>query len=313
MLSVIVPLFNEEESLPLFYEAVTKELSRITKQYEIIFVDDGSTDRSLDILKEFSKKDKNVNVFSFRKNLGKAEALNLGFQKAQGDYVVTLDADLEDNPSEVQSLLNKLNEGYDLVTGWRKNRKHAKFMIIPSRIFNFLTSSLWGLKLHDYNCGLKVYRKEVIKNINIYGGLHRFIPLLAFKQGFKVCEMPVSHENRKYGKSKYGFSKVWKDMPDMFTMLFITKYGKRPLHFFSLIGSLLILIGVSFISYLTFIHYFYNEAVGRRPLLFMGMLFVISGIQIFFTGFLADLILHISRNSNNGNDNESILKYSSEK
>lgn len=311
MLSVIVPLFNEEESLKPLYSKLITVLSEFDNKYEIIFIDDGSTDNSLSVLKEL-KKDHRVKIFSFRKNQGKAEALNFGFQKSTGDIVITLDADLEDNPSEINNLLKKLEEGYDLVTGWRKNRKHAWFMKIPSRLFNFLSGFFWGLKLHDYNCGLKAYKKEVVKNLQIYGGLHRFIPLLAFKQGFKVCEMPVMHEKRKYGKSKYGFSKVWKDLPDMFTMLFLAKYSSRPLHFFGLIGGLFILIGISIIGYLTFIHYFYNEAVGRRPLLFMGMLFVISGFQVFFTGFLADLIINISRNSSNVENSDGLLKYSSE-
>lgn len=312
MTSVVIPLFNEEESLKPLYMVLIDVMSKLKEKYEIIFVDDGSTDGSLPVLKKISEKDKAIRIFSFRKNQGKAEALNLGFQKTLGDIVVTLDADLEDSPLEIPRLINKVNDGYDLVTGWRKKRKHAAVLKISSRFFNFLSGRFWGLKLHDYNCGLKVYRSEVVKNLHIYGGLHRFIPLLVYKQGFKICEMPVAHEKRKYGKSKYGFSKVWKDLPDMFTMLFLTKYGKRPLHFFSLIGLLFTLIGVSFIGYLTFIHYFYNETVGRRPLLFMGMLFVISGFQLFFTGFLADLMINISRNSNNKEDSDGLLKYSSE-
>lgn len=312
MISVVIPLFNEEESLKSLYTVLIDVISKLGEKYEVIFIDDGSTDKSLSILKKISEKDKAVRIFSFRKNQGKAEALNLGFQKTLGDIIVTLDADLEDNPLDIPRLIDKINDGYDLVTGWRKKRKHAWFMKIPSRIFNFLSGRFWGLKLHDYNCGLKAYKSEVVKNLRIYGGLHRFIPLLVYKQGFKICEMPVVHEKRKYGKSKYGFSKVWKDLPDMFTMLFLTKYGKRPLHFFSLIGMLFTLIGVSFIGYLTFIHYFYNETVGRRPLLFMGMLFVISGFQLFFTGFLADLMINISRNSNDIKNDEGLLKYSSE-
>ena len=311
MISIVVPLYNEEESILPFYEELKKVLLMLKNEYEIIFIDDGSTDKSLENLKALAKKDKDIKIFSFRRNRGKAEALNYGFIAAKGDYIITLDADLEDRPEEIPNLISKINEGYDLITGWRKNRKHAWFMKIPSRFFNFLSNSFWGLRLHDYNCGLKIYTKGAAKSLNLYGGLHRFIPLLLYKQGFKVAEIPVVHDKRRFGKSKYGFSKIWKDSPDMFTMLFLTKYGKRPLHFFSLIGFLFTLIGFSFISYLTFIHFAFNESVGQRPLLFMGMLFVISGFQVFFTGFLSDLI--INRSEKRTINDESILKYSNDK
>lgn len=311
MLSVVVPLYNEEESLNAFYDELLKEIIKLSKEYEIIFVDDGSTDNSLDILKKLVLKDKKIKIFSFRRNQGKAEALSLGFQKAAGDYIVTLDADLQDKPTEIHKLLDKMKEGYDVVSGWRKNRKHPWFMKLSSKLFNFLVGLLLGVKLHDYNCGLKAYTKEAAKSLHLYGGLHRFIPLIAHQSGFRICEVVVDHEKRKYGKSKYGFSKTWRQSPDMLTMFFLSKYSNRPLHFFVLVGGLLTLIGILIIAYLTYIHYFFNQSVGRRPLLFMGMLFVISGFQVFFTGFLADLMINISRNSNNVNDNDSLLKYSS--
>lgn len=309
MISVVVPLYNEEESLHHFYKELKKEIEKLRLNYEIIFIDDGSTDRSLDLLKNLAKKDKSIRIFSFRRNRGKADALNTGFLMAKGDQIVTLDADLEDQPSEIKNLLKKLKEGYDMVSGWRKNRKHAWHMILPSKIFNYLSNLLWKVKLHDYNCGLKVYTKEAAKSLNLYGGLYRFIPLLLYQKGFKVTEIPVSHSKRKYGKSKFGFSKVWKDLPDMFTVLFLTKYDKRPLHFFGIAGSFLIILGVLVLAYLSIVH-FQGYAIGRRPLLFFGMLLVLAGFQIFFTGLIADLITNTYYKSNGNKEHG--LKYSSE-
>lgn len=309
MISIVVPVFNEEESLEAFYRELISVVSDLDKNYEIIFVDDGSKDKSLDILKGFVTKNKNIRVFSFRRNQGKSEALTFGFGKASGDYVVTLDADLQDKPSEISKLLSKIKkEGSSLVCGWRKNRKDSFAKIIASRIFNSLASFFWGVKLHDYNCGLKVYEKEAAKSLRLYGGLHRFIPLLVFQQGFAVTEIPVEHEVRKFGKSKYGFSKLWKDLPDIFTMLFLNKYGQRPLHFFGSIGLVSLLVGFGILTYLTIGKIFYAQGIGNRPIIFLGMLLVLGGFQVLFTGFLADLII----NNSHKNDREFFLKYSSE-
>lgn len=295
MLTIVVPVFNEEESLEVFYEEVIKNIKGIDKDFEIIFVDDGSTDKSLEFLKKLSEKDNRVKVASFRKNQGKAEALTHGFQSSKGDRIVTLDADLQDRPEEIGKLLDKLNEGYDLVTGWRENRKDSKvFINLPSKFFNYLSGLFWGLKLHDYNCGLKAYKAEAAKSLNLYGGMQRFIPLLLHQNGFKVTEIPVVHEKRKFGKSKYGFSKSFKEFPDMFTMLFLSKYKSRPMHFFGIVGITLIMLGGIILSYLTVLRIM-GETIGQRPLLFLGILLVIAGFQIFFTGFLADLILHFSK------------------
>lgn len=306
MISIVVPLYNEEESLPFFYKEL--QLFLLThRDYEIIFVDDGSTDRSLELLKKISLKDKKVKIYSLRKHLGKAEVLTVGFQKANGDYIVTLDADLQDIPSEIKKLLDKTNEGFDVVSGWRKNRKDKSYMIKISRIFNYLVGKLFNLKLHDYNCGLKVYKKEAAKNLHLYGGLHRFIPLLAYQQGFSITEVIVEHNKRKFGKSKYGFSKLWTDLPDIFTMIFLIKYSNRPLHFFGIIGSLLLFFGIIILSYLTVLKLL-GQGIGERPLLFLGLLLVLSGFQIFFTGFLADLIINLSQR-----DKKDIpLKYTNE-
>jgi glycosyltransferase involved in cell wall biosynthesis len=296
MLSVVVPVFNEEESLQVFYKELLRVAVGLDKDYELIFIDDGSTDSSLEILRDFAKKDNTVRIFSFRKNQGKAEALTFGFQKSLGDYIITLDADLQDKPSELPKLFVKVKEGFDVVCGWRKNRQDPLANVLSSKFFNLITSMLWGLHLHDYNCGLKLYTSQAAKSLRLYGGLHRFIPALVFQKGFKVTEVVVLHEKRKYGKSKFGFSKVFKDIPDMFTMLFLTRYSDRPLHFFGLVGGILLFIGILILGYLTILR-FQGETIGRRPLLFFGMLLVLSGLQVFFTGFLADLMINLSRQS----------------
>lgn len=310
MISVIIPVFNEEESLLVLHPLLKKEVKKITQQFELIYVDDGSTDSSFKILQKIAKKDKKIKIFSFRKNRGKAEALDFGFSRSRGDYIVTLDADLQDQPQEIHILLNKAKKGWDLVCGWRKNRKDTKGIILISKLFNLLTGKFWGLELHDYNCGLKVYKKEAAKSLKLYGGMHRFIPLLIYQQGFKVTEVAVIHKPRKFGKSKYGFSKVWKDLPDLFTMLFLSRYGNRPLHFFGLVGGLLSLLGLVVLLYLTFI-WFQGESIGRRPLLFLGMLLVLAGIQTFFTGFLADLFINLLYTKKE--NNTPLLKYSSDR
>jgi glycosyltransferase involved in cell wall biosynthesis len=293
MLSAVVPAYNEEESVEAFYKVLVPNLSKLDSNYEVVFVDDGSTDSTLQILKKLSAKDKHVRIYSFRKNHGKAEALTLGFQMANGDFVVTLDADLQDRPEEIHKLLEKLKEGYDLVSGWRKNRKDSKLFInLPSKLFNFLAGAFWGLKLKDYNCGLKAYTRKAAKSLNLYGGRQRFIPLLLYQNGFRVTEIPVEHEKRLHGKSKYGPTKSLKEFPDMFTMIFLSKYAKNPLHFFGYIGSVVSAIGFLILIYLTILH-FLGQKIGDRPLLTLGMLLVLAGFQVLFTGFLADLILHI--------------------
>lgn len=308
MLSVIIPVFNEQESLRNFSKELFASLKKIGTDYEIIFIDDGSSDTTLHILKQIAKTNKQTRIYSLRKNEGKAEALTLGFQKAKGDHIVTLDADLQDKPKEIGKLLDEMKKSeWDLVCGWRKERKDSFKKILSSKFFNKIASTFWGLKLHDYNCGLKLYSKEAAKSLRLYGGMHRFIPLLLHDLGFAVTEVAVEHDRRRYGKSKYGFSKVWKDLPDIFTMLFLSKYSKRPFHFFGFAGALLILTGVGILGYLTYLRIL-GETIGNRPLLFFGMLLVISGFQSFFTGFLADLILNISHKQ----DKEFSVKYSSE-
>lgn len=295
MLSIVVPVMNEEESLEAFYTETTKIISTLSKDYEFVFIDDGSTDNSLSILKDLAKKNKHIRVFAFRTNHGKAEALTLGFQMAKGDTIVTLDADLQDRPDQIKKLLDKMDDSYEVVSGWRKDRHDSKPKIIASRLFNHFAGSFWGLNLHDYNCGLKAYTKDAAKSLKLYGGMHRFIPLIAYQNGFTVAEVAVVHDARKFGKSKYGagFLKMFKNLPDMFTMLFLIKYSKRPLHFFGVVGSLAVLIGTSILIYLAILHFFFDARIGNRPLLFTGGLLLSGGLQVFFTGFLAELMINL--------------------
>jgi len=293
MISYVIPVLNEEESLEAFYRELMQSTTSLEKEYEIIFIDDGSTDNSLHILKNLEKQNNHIRIFSFRRNLGKSEALTFGFAKSRGDYITTLDADLQDQPSEIEKLLKKCKQGTEVVCGYRKNQKRKIYMIAISKVFNMILGKIFDLRIHDYNCGLKVFTKDAAKSLHLYGGLHRFIPLLAYEQGFTVDEIEVRHAERKYGKSKYGFSKIWKDLPDMFTLIFLTKYSKRPLHFFGIIGGIFILVGSIILLNLAVLHYL-GAAISRRPILFLGMLLEIAGLQIFFTGFLADLMINIS-------------------
>ena len=311
MISAVVPAYNEEESINAFYKVLSVNLVKLDKNYEIVFVDDGSTDSTLELLKKLASKDKAIRIFSFRKNRGKAEALTVGFQMAKGDYIVTLDADLQDRPEEIKNLLAKAREGFDLVSGWKKNRKDSFTSVIFSKFFNFIMSSFWGVHLHDYNCGLKLYTKDAAKSLNLYGGMQRFIPLLVAEKGFEVTEVPVVHKKRLYGKSKYGSLKIITEMPDMFTMLFLSKYAKRPLHFFGFVGGIVSTIGFFIMIYLAIVH-FMGQPIGERPLLIFGMLLMLAGLQLLFTGLLADLILHISQKDNQGVNLNDGFKYKTE-
>lgn len=294
MLSIIVPVFNEKESLHPFYKELIRVLGEIKKDYELIFVDDGSTDTSLEILQEFEKDNKNVRVFSFRRNLGKADALSLGFQKAEGDLIITLDADLQDQPSDIPLFIAKQKEGVDVVCGWRKNRKDKSRMKVISKLFNSVVHKAFDVPVHDYNCGYKLYVKEAAKSLRLYGGQHRFIPALVAEQGFIVDEIEVKHEPRLYGYSKYGFSKIFKDLPDMFSMLFLVKYRQRPLHFFGVVGGAIGFLGVLILSYLSVLR-FMGETIGNRPLLTFGVVLALAGLQIFSTGFLAELLTSVTQ------------------
>lgn len=294
-ISIVIPLFNEEESLEPLYKSIYDVVTRNKYNYEIIFVDDGSADRSLQIIKRLAYRDKNVKYISFRQNYGKSAALNEGFKIANGDIVITMDADLQDNPEEIPNLINKINEGYDIVSGWKKDRKDSFVKNQTSKIYNFVTRLVSGIKLHDMNCGLKAYRKDVVKSIEIYGEFHRYIPVLAKWHGFKkITEIPVKHQPRQYGVSKFGLSRFYKGFVDLITVTFITRYVTRPMHLFGLWGAIIAFIGFMIEFYLTYEKLIHNRGLENRPLLFLGILMILFGGQLFSTGLIGELIVHNS-------------------
>lgn len=291
-ISFVIPLYNEEKNIVELYNQIInlKKQTLKDKRVEIIFINDGSTDNSLSILKKLSLKNTTVKIISFRRNLGKASALNEGFKKAIGKTVVTLDCDLQDDPRNIPILLKQLNTGYDLVTGWRKNRFDPLSKIIPSKTFNFLVGNISKIPLHDFNSGLKVMRNEVAKELYLYGGQHRFIPVLAYYKGFKVSEVPTSHHPRKYGKSKYGGERLLRGFFDFVTVMFLDKFEHRPLQFFGFLGTISILFGLAFSIYLSVLH-FMGEKIGNRPLLTFAVLLIIAGLQVISIGFIAEMIV----------------------
>ena len=289
-LSIVVPLYNEAESIPELHSQICAVCEKNKIPFEIIYVDDGSTDNSFNILKEIHKKDSRAKIIQFRKNFGKSEAISAGFSASIGKMVVTMDADLQDDPAEIPKLIEKLNQGYDLVSGWKKNRKDPLSKKIPSRLFNFVTSLMTGIRIHDFNCGLKIYRQEVVKSVDVYGELHRYIPALAKLKGFKIGEIAVNHRPRKYGKTKYGFSRFFNGFFDLITVMFLSKYMKRPLHLFGLIGLFSTLIGGGITVYLIILRIIKTAYLSNRPLLFIGVLLVIVGIQFISIGLLGEML-----------------------
>lgn len=286
--SVVIPLLNEAESLRPLYEKLNQILPSLGK-YELIFVDDGSTDNSFSILTELHAQDQNVKVIQLRRNFGKSDALAAGFNQAKGKIVVTLDADLQDDPSEIPALINKLKDGFDLVSGWKYERKDALPKRMASRIFNKVASVLTGIPIHDFNCGLKAYKVEVVRDIQLYGELHRYIPALAYWKGYKVGEVKVKHHPRKYGKSKFGMERYLRGFFDLFTVIFLTKYTRRPLHLFGILGLLSLVIGFVINAYLSII-WFMGQSIGHRPLLMLGVLLMVMGVQFISIGLLGEMI-----------------------
>lgn len=289
-LSIVIPVFNEEESVRELYSQITLVCEREKYSYEIIFVDDGSTDSTFDVLNVLFQQDPRVKVIQFRKNSGKSDALSAGFEVSSGDYVVTMDGDLQDDPNEIPALLKEIEKGYDLVSGWKASRKDPLSKKIPSKVWNFGTSMLTGLKLHDFNCGLKIYRSEVVKNLKIYGELYRYIPALANWQGFRVGELKVNHRSRKYGKSKFGASRFLKGFLDLITVMFLSKYTTRPLHLFGSVGFLFSIAGGGITIYLIAIRILKKSYLSNRPLLYLGILFLIIGVQFISIGLLGEMI-----------------------
>ncbi len=289
-LSLVIPLYNEEESINPLVNEIKKALKLIDISFEVVFVDDGSSDKSLEILKEICKQDRRFRYVSFRKNYGKSAALQIGFNNVTGDVVVTMDADLQDDPNEIPNLLKKLDEGFDLVSGWKKIRHDPFIKKYSSRFFNFVTGMISGIKIHDFNCGLKAYRKEVTENVKVYGEMHRYVPVLASWGGFKVSEIAVKHQPRRYGKTKFGISRFFKGFVDLITVTFITRYIKRPMHFFGFFGALASVVGLAINVYLTY-DWIRGHSLSNRPMLFLGMLLIIVGVQLFSVGLLGEMLV----------------------
>jgi glycosyltransferase involved in cell wall biosynthesis len=287
--SVVVPLYNEEESLKELHQQLRTALSRVSNRYEIIFIDDGSTDRSFEVLRSLKRFDNRVKIIRFRRNHGKSAALSVGFQQAQGNVVITMDADLQDDPAEIPSLVKRINEGFDLVAGWKKKRRDPITKTIPSRFFNFITSMMTGIKIHDFNCGLKAYKKDVVKTVKVYGELHRYVPVLAHWEGFKIGEIVVNHRPRKYGKTKFGFGRFWKGFLDLLTALFTTRYFRRPLHLFGFWGIVFSMAGLLVDGWLA-VEWFQGQSLSNRPLFLGGILLIIVGIQFVSVGLLGEMI-----------------------
>jgi glycosyltransferase involved in cell wall biosynthesis len=296
LLSFVIPLFNEKDTLDILYKEILQNLAG--NDYEIIFIDDGSNDGSYEVLAKLAAADPKVKVVKFRKNFGKAAGLQTGFQLASGDVVFTMDADLQDNPVEIPNFLNKLDEGFDMVSGWKKKRLDPMHKRVPSKLFNSVTQNTFKLKLHDYNCGFKAYRRDVVKNIDVYGEMHRYIPALANAKGYKVGEIPVQHRSREHGVSKYGIERYLRGFFDLLTVKLVTQYIRSPLYFFGGLGSILAFVGFIITLYLSIAKIFFNMPLTNRPLLFLGVLLILAGLQLFSLGLLAELIVNQGRKQN---------------
>jgi glycosyltransferase involved in cell wall biosynthesis len=289
--SLVIPLYNEAESLPELQAALAAALTPYADRCEMIFVDDGSADGSFERLKALRDGDKRVKVVRLRSNQGKAMALAAGFREALGEIIVTMDADLQDDPKEIARFLQKLEEGYDLVSGWKVMRHDPWLRRLLSTIFNRVTSRLTGVRLHDFNCGFKAYRRAVIDELRLYGELHRFIPVLANWRGFRIAEIEVEHHPRKYGRSRYGAERIPRGFFDLLTVLMLTRYTTRPLHLFGLFGMVVGLAGFGIVAYLS-IGWLFGKWIAGRPLFLLGTLMVIAGIQLVSFGLLAEMIVY---------------------
>lgn len=288
LLSIVVPVFNEAGSLEPLYEEIVVALGPLGA-FEVVFVDDGSTDGSISVMERLAAGHDNVRIVRLRRNFGKAAALTHGFAEARGDVIVTMDGDRQDDPAEVPKLLAKLDEGYDLVSGWKQSRQDPISKTVPSKLFNWTVRKSTGVTLHDFNCGLKAYRSDVTEHVKVYGELHRYMPVLASDLGFRVAEVKVSHRRRTSGSSKYGWRRYARGYLDLLTVLFLGRYRQRPQHLFGGIGTFMVVVGVLIDLYLT-IDKFFGHPIGQRPLLLLGTLLIIVGIQLLSLGLIAELI-----------------------
>ena len=291
-LSVVVPVFNEEQSLEELASEITGALTEAGLSFEVVMVDDGSSDDSWNVIRRLNTSDPRFTGVRFRRNYGKSAALAVGFERARGEYIATMDADLQDDPAELPALAEVLDSGYDLVSGWKRQRQDPISKKIPSRFFNFVTRRISGIPLHDFNCGLKAYRGEVAKSVRVYGELHRYIPLLAKWEGYSnIAEKEVRHRPRKYGITKFGLERFVRGFLDLLTVLFITRFARRPMHFFGTLGTLAFVGGFLISLYLTYEKLILGLPLGDRPLLLLGALMILLGAQLFLTGLLGEMVI----------------------
>ncbi len=290
--SIVVPIYNEYANLPLLIEAIAGVVQRASLDYEMICVDDGSTDGSTDLLKQIAGNRSDLRAIILRRNYGQTAAMAAGFSAARGQVIITLDGDMQNDPEDIPMLLGKLEEGYDLVSGWRKHRQDdALTRLLPSKIANYLIGQVTGVKLHDYGCSLKAYRTEVVADMNLYGELHRFLPALAFIEGARITEVPVRHHPRRFGKSKYGLGRTFRVVMDLLTVWFMRKFLTKPMHVFGLFGLLSMLAGTALGLYLTILKLGFGASIGDRPLLILAVVLFLTGIQLLCFGLLAELLM----------------------
>jgi len=289
MYSVIIPVLNEEKNISLLYRELKEVLKKLRKSYEIIFVDDGSKDKSIKILEKLQKNDKKLKIIQLRRHFGKSAALSAGFTHARGNYIITMDGDLQDDPREIPNFIKKLKEGSDLVVGWRFHRESPITKRLPSKIFNKLTSFVTGVRIHDSNCGFKIFRRDVIKEFNLYGELHRYIPALVYWNGFQVDEIKVRHRRRKYGKSKFGAMRLIRGFLDLMSVKFLMLYARRPLHLFGSLGLFFLTVGFLIGLYMTYL-WFLGMRIWDRPLLILAVLLMVMGTQFISIGLLGEMI-----------------------
>jgi len=301
-ISIVIPLLNESESLTQLHDWIVQSLEKEKYSYEIIFIDDGSSDPSWEVISSLSQQHKNTHGIQFSKNFGKSQALHAGFIRAQGEYVVTMDADLQDSPEEIPSMIAQLKDkDLDLISGWKKKRYDSLlFKNLPSKLFNWAARKLSGIKLHDFNCGLKVYKKEVVKNIQVFGEMHRYIPVIAAHEGFnKIGEKIVQHQARKFGKTKFGADRFLNGFLDLITLWFINGFGKRPMHFFGFWGTLMLILGFGFTLYIGIDKLYFNtqgRMITQRPEFYIALTTMILGAQFFIAGFLGEILIRHNNN-----------------
>jgi len=306
-ISVVVPLFNEEESLSELCSWIDKVMQKNNFTYEVLLIDDGSKDNSWQVLTKISSENKNIKGFKFRRNYGKSAALNIGFAKAKGDVVITMDADLQDSPDEIPELYDKIaNEGYDLVSGWKQKRYDPLSKTIPTKLFNWAARRASGIFLHDFNCGLKAYKNTVIKSIEVHGEMHRYIPVLAKWSGFtNITEQVVEHQARRYGITKFGMERFVNGLLDLITITFVSRFGKKPMHFFGILGSLMFLLGFALFTYIggTKLYFMFNNLPAKNIAdmsgFYIALTSMIIGAQLFLTGFIAEMISRNAYDRNN--------------